>query len=539
MSNSYKYTKYDESLNDKLPGSIGHPQEFNNSFATQAEIKRFLNHVDLTADEIPLNHGGAAFISDTKEAYVDDGDYHTLILGSTGSMKTRLFIFPTVFTLGLAGENMVIADPKGEIYDRTSGFLKEKGYEVLALNLRDLDHSECWNPFAEGYRLFKSGREDDGLRLIIDFIDVLMEKPMKTCRDIYWPMSAKVFLQGIAEIILRGADNESEVNISSMLPFFGYVRRPGSQSSEGSPLMEFIKQLPPSCSVRQHVEACIANGQNAMAGIMGQASGALNAFSMSKQLQRLCAKSTIDLHAFKDPSRKIAIYLIVPDEDTTYHFFVSSFVKQLYSTSVDDAYFCPGGSLPRRLNFILDEFANLPRIPGMSTMITAARSRNIRFYLVIQSDNQLKDSYDTEAETIKTNCLNWVYLNTKEWPLIKQVQEMTGTSKRSPTSKPLVSEFELTNLRKIAFDPYEGGAQALILFSRSKPFMSFLPDISRYTQFAEYPPVPFKATNQSINYFPAEIKAFSLKSADINRIYGEGIIDPPDLEARRKRPKRL
>ena len=539
MANSYRYRKYNSELSEQNPDSIGHPREFNNSFATVDEIKGILTKVDLTAPEIPTNHGGAAFISDTKEAYVDDGDYHTLILGSTGSMKTRLFIFPTVFTLGLAGENMVIADPKGEIYDSTSGFLKEKGYEIMTLNLRDLDRSDCWNPLAEGYHLYNQGRPDEGLKLVIDFVDVLMAKAVKTCKDIYWPMSAKVFLQGIAEIILRGARDITEVNVSSMLPFFGYCRAPGSQSSRGSPLMDFITHLSPANSIRQHIEACIANGNNAMAGIMGQASGSLNAFSMSKQLQRLCAKSTIDLHAFKDPNRKVAVFMIVPDEQTTFHFFVSSFVKQLYSTAVDDAYSCPGGALPRRLNFILDEFANLPRIPGMSTMITAARSRNIRFYLVVQSDNQLKESYDTEAETIKTNCLNWVYLNTKEGKLIEQVQTMTGTRMRSTSSKPLVSQFELTNLRKIPFDPLEGGAQALILISRCKPFMTFLPDISRFTQFVKYPPIELPHTDPTIHYFDAFTRAFNLSDSEIHRIYGGGMSEPPDVSARRPRPEKF
>lgn len=519
MSNNYRFRKYNINPGDSNANVISHPSEFNNTFASPDEIKGILHHVDLTSDEIPLNHGGAAFISDTKEAYVDDGDYHTLILGATGSMKTRLFIFPTVFTLGLAGENMVVADPKGEIYSMTSGFLKEKGYEVSCLNLRDLNHSECWNPLEEAFLLMQEGREEDGMKQAIDFIEVLMADQVRVTKEIYWPLSGKQFLQGVAEIVLRGAKNLSEVNVSSMIPFFGYCRGSDSMRSSGSLLRDFIEKLPPNNSIRQHIEGTICNGPNAMAGILGMAASGLAPFTTSRQLQRMSAKSTVDLHAFKDPNRKTAMFVIIPDEQTTFHFFAASFIKQIYSTALDDAYHCPNGALPRRLNFVLDEFANLPRIPEMSTMITAARSRNVRFYLVVQSDNQLKEHYQEEAETVKTNCLNWVYLNTKEAELIQQVQKMTGTKKRSINSKPLISQYELTNLRKVFGK--EGGAQALILISRCKPFMTFLPDISRYSQFTKYPPVKLPDTNPTISYFPAEKRAFNLSTPEILKIFAK------------------
>ncbi|MCR5078731.1 MAG: type IV secretory system conjugative DNA transfer family protein [Bacilli bacterium] len=504
MSNNYRYRKY-----------VGE-KDFSNRFATPEEIESLLNEVDLTKDELPLNSGGAAFISDTKTAYVDKGDYHTLILGATGSMKTRLFILPTVYTLGLAGENMVITDPKGEIYEKTSGFLEKKGYDVKVLNLRDMNHSDCWNPLEESYHLYHSGKKEEGLRLAKEFVTVLLNRPMRISRDIFWPMSAKQFLQGVVEILVRGAPSVDEANIASALSFFSYTKDENGDNKH-TPLRSFCEKLPPENPIKQNLEAAIANAPVTMAGILGQASSSLGPFSISKSLQKLSSSSTIDIHCFKDVEKKHAIFVIVPDEVTTYHFFVSSFIKQIYSAAINDAQSFPDGALPRRLNFLLDEFANIPEIPEMSTMITAARSRNVRFYLVVQSDNQLKSNYGEEGETIKTNCLVWVYLTSKEVPLIKQVQLLTGDSNRSKNSKPLITEYELSTLKKVFGK--DGGAEAIVLISRSRAYKTFLPDISRYEQFVAYPPKVLPVTDGGISFFDVEGLCTNLDEAEILKIY--------------------
>ena len=504
MSNNYRYRKY-----------VGE-KDFENRFASFEEMKSLLSEVDLTADSLPLNSGGAAFISDTKTAYVDKGDYHTLILGATGSMKTRLFILPTVYTLALAGENMVITDPKGEIYEKTSGYLEEKGYDVKVLNLRDMAHSDCWNPLEEAYHLFHSGKKEEGLRLAKEFVTVLMDPAMKKSRDIYWPMAAKQFLQGVREVLVRGAINADECNVASALSFFSYTKDEEGSNSD-TPLRSFCEKLPEENVIRQNLESAIANAVITMSGILGQASGSLGPFATSKMLQRISSSSTIDIHCFKDEDKKHAIYIIVPDEVTTYHFFVASFIKQLYSAAVSDAHMRKDGALPRRLNFLLDEFANIPEIPEMSTMITAARSRNIRFYLVVQSDNQLKTNYGPEGETIKTNCLAWVYLASKEVSLIQQVQMLTGDSSRASNSKPLITEYELSSLKKVYGD--KGGAEAIVLISRSKAYKTFLPDISRYTQFKDYPMKKLPNTDNGISFFDIESRCFELKEEDVLSIY--------------------
>ena len=97
------------------------------------------------------------------------------------------------------------------------------------------------------------------------------------------------------------------------------------------------------------------------------------------------------------------------------------FVKQCYESLIDVAH-ANGGKLPIRTNFILDEFANMPPLKDVTTMITAARSRLIRFNLIIQNFAQLNQVYGKEnAETIKGNCANLIYLLSSELGALKKL----------------------------------------------------------------------------------------------------------------------
>src|SRR5699024_9516461 len=98
---------------------------------------------------------------------------------------------------------------------------------------------------------------------------------------------------------------------------------------------------------------------------------------------------------------KTAVFIIIQDEKKTYHSLATIFVKQCYETLIDVAQ-SNGGKLPCRTNFLLDEFANMPPLKDVTTMITAARSRQIRFTMIIQNFAQLKQVYGADnAETIK------------------------------------------------------------------------------------------------------------------------------------------
>jgi len=129
--------------------------------------------------------------------------------------------------------------------------------------------------------------------------------------------------------------------------------------------------------------------------------------------------------------KKTAVFMIVQDEKKTLHPLATIFIKQCYETLIDVAQ-SHGGKLPVRTNFLLDEFANMPKFKDITTMITAARSRHIRFTMIIQNFAQLKQVYGAEdAETIRGNCGNILYLLTGELSALEEISESSALSSAS------------------------------------------------------------------------------------------------------------
>ncbi len=123
------------------------------------------------------------------------------------------------------------------------------------------------------------------------------------------------------------------------------------------------------------------------------------------------------------------------------------------------------------MNFILDEFSSLPAISDFPQMISASRSRNIRFILVVQSKHQLTQRYKEETDTIMSNCTNWMFLTSREIELLKELSELGGTT--GSNNGKLISVSWLQHLDK------EKG-ECLILSGRKYPYVAVLPDIDAY-----------------------------------------------------------
>jgi len=231
----------------------------------------------------------------------------------------------------------------------------------------------------------------------------------------------------------------------------------------------------------------------------------LNPFVTSKTLCQVLSQSSFDVTCIGES--KHAIYIIVPDEKTTLHFLVTAFVKQVYEALINEAQKRDDKMLPVRVNFVLDEFANIPAIPDMPSMISAARSRNMRFFLIVQSLFQLKQKYENDAHTIKGNCDNWVFLTSREYDLLDEISKLCGETlymdfDGSVKSQPLISISELQRFKK------EYG-ETLILHGRNYPFVTELPDIDEY-RFKSYPPV-----------VRSECQLLNMKHYDVSKVIGD------------------
>ncbi len=470
---SYKYVRFNTAQETR--------------WATREEIEESGVHIALNEDDYPA--AGLPLLSDGENAFVDNADTHSLIFGATGSKKTRLFCMPMVNMFAKAGESFIVTDPKGEIYAQTSGLVKEKGYKTVVLNFRDLGLGDRWNPLSLPYELWRAGEKDDAGLLLSDFVASIAEKLVNNAKDAFWPEAAQSL--AIANLyVLMEAAKEEEINLTSFTKLCAF------------PAVENLKKLyqmldKDSISSLNYQSTICIRADSTVSGIISTLYGMIRIFNTNKKLAKMLSENTFDIRRFG--KEKTAVYLIVPDEKTTYHFLVTTFIKQAYEILISEAQKEKNRQLPVRVNFVLDEFCNIPKIPDMPSMVSAARSRNMRFYLVAQSLHQLKGKYGEDADTIKGNCDNWVFLTSKELLLLNEISELCGNLVDvNGHSRRLISVSELQR-----FDKAKG--EVLIMHARQYPVITEMADISMYKMFGKHEPV------EMTRYAIDDIDTFSLE----------------------------
>ena len=464
-------------------------------WATADEIKNSATRINL--NDAQYKTAGLPLIANPNEMYVDGKDTHSLIFGSTGSKKTRLFCMPMINTFAKAGESFIVTDPKGELFDKTAGIVKSQGYKTVVLNFRDIGKGDCWNPLALPYKLYHSkskNLKEKGTSMINDFVKTLVSPLEDRTVDSFWPQMTYSYLLACMMFLME-CGTETTVNVSSLSKM--------CEQQSGMLLDVFAYNMDENTIAGVNFKSVFSSAHRTKLSILASAYGALGAFNTQKNLTSMLSCNTVDLS--KIGRQKTAVYLIIPDEKTTLHFLVSLFIKQAYEVLIGEAQKQDDFKLPVRVNFLLDEFCNMPKIPDMPAMISAARSRNIRYFLIAQSKHQLVGKYGEDADTIKGNCDNWVFLTSKELSLLNEISELCGdVIEPSGRRRRLISVSQLQRLDK------EKG-EALIMHSRQYPFITEMPDIDDYKAFSkiETPALKSFATTQvetlNLNRLQAEV----------------------------------
>lgn len=456
-------------------------------WATDEEFKSTLTPIILEQDGYP--ESGIPLVCENGITYVDSSDSHSLIIGSSGSKKSRLFMMPGIFTLSRAGESMVITDPKGELFERTSGYLKDNGYKVYCVNFRDDNRQNSWNPLEIPRRFFSMGKFDLAVGLLNDFAHISVPHSRRNS-DPFWDNSARSAFMGMLLILLMLAENTDEVNIRSLLRlrrslFNGRALSNHRENSLFSRIMDLIDE---DCLAGFYLSTLAIAPDRTFGSIMATLDNHLMKFLIRPEITDMLCHNDINFSELGN--EKTAIYLVMPDEKETYHRLISIFIQQCYETLIFEAQKQEGKRLRNRVNFLLDEFSSLPKIKEFPSMIAAARSRNIRFNIVVQSEKQLFSHYDSDAETIEGNCNNWIFLYSKELNTLEKISQLCGTQK---SGKPLITLSRLQRLNKDA-------GEALVFHGREFPYLSHLDDINNYGITEAFP-----ATNETPCSMPTRV----------------------------------
>ena len=414
-------------------------------WAKKSEVKKQLVRVDPKAYK--ADAAGLAVINDGESMWVDNGESHNIIVGSTGSGKTQIVVFPMVYSLAKHGESMIITDPKGEIYENTANMLKERGYNIVLLNFRSPQNGNAWNPMALPYKLYKEGNTDKAIELLDDLALNILYEEKNGNADPFWEKSAADYFTGLALGLFEDA-TEKQINLNSMnlMSSLGEERFGGPNNNY---IKEYFNSKDPSKPAYVNASGTVYSAEDTKQGVLSTFKQKVKLFSSRDNLSEMLSHSDFDM---KEIGRqKTAVFMIVQDEKKTLHPLATIFIKQIYETLIDVAQES-GGKLPYRTNFILDEFANMPPLKDVTTMVTAARSRLIRFTFIIQNYAQLTQVYGKEnAETIKGNC-NIMYLISSELQALEELSKLCGEKKSKEKDKtastPLVTVSDLQRLQQ-------------------------------------------------------------------------------------------
>ncbi len=426
-------------------------------WAKEKEIKEELECVKIQQKRSKT--AGVPLVLTKDEMWVDNSEYHSLVIGATGSGKTQTVILPLVHSLAKARESMIITDPKGEIYEKTSVMLRKKGYQILLLNFRDPQNGNAWNPMSLPYKMYKMGKQDKAIELLDDLaLNILYDDSNKNA-DPFWEKTSADYFSGVALGLFEDARPE-EININSI----SLATTIGEEKFGASTyIKEYFAAKDPASAAAINASSTIMAPSETKGSILSVFKQKVKLFASRENLSEMLSHSDIDLESIGE--RPTAVFIVIQDEKKTYHSLVTILLKQIYETLISVAQ-KHGGKLPVRTNFLLDEFANMPPLKDVTTMITAARSRAIRFTMIIQNFAQLDSVYGKEdAETIRGNCGNTIYLITTELKALEEISKMCGEVKSKKDDKtastPLVTVSDLQRMKQF---------EVIILRIRKQPF---------------------------------------------------------------------
>ncbi len=334
------------------------------------------------------------------------GNVNVLVVGGSGSGKSASYSIPNAYQL--LG-SYVFTDPKGELYDRTAGYLKANGYEIKVLNLVRPQYSDGYNP------LMHIASEID-----VDVIANTIVKGQKSengSSEPFWDDSAEMLLKALI-YYLMATRPEEEQNLASCAEL---VR--AANSNGGSNLLsELMSKLPYDHPARMNYKSIEIAPEKTYSSILSTLQSKLGKFD-SKEIAELTSTDTIN---FDDiGNKKTAVYVISSDTHTAYDFlltiFFSQMIQQLYNYADEN-----GGSLKIPTYFILDEFANIGQIPDFDKKISTSRSRKISFSVILQNLDQLEAVYEKSYETIIGNCDTHVFLGSNSYKTVEYFSKALG-----------------------------------------------------------------------------------------------------------------
>ena len=410
-----------------------------------------------------------------------------VVIGGSGSGKTRFFVKPNLMQCYSKKYpvSFVVTDPKGTLLTETGRMLEHAGYEIRTLNTINFRKSNHYNPFM----YIRS--EKDILKLVNTIIANTKGEGDKSGED-FWVKAEKLYYQALIGYIWYEAPDE-EKNFSTLLEMINAseTREDDENFKNAVDLMfeELEEREPDHFAVRQYKKYKLAAGKTAKS-ILVSCGARLAPFDI-KELREITAYDELELDTLGD--RKVALFLIMSDTDSTFNFLISMIYSQMFNLlceKADDVY---GGRLPVHVRCLIDEMANIGQIPNLEKLMATIRSREISAVLVLQAKSQLKSIYKDNADTIIGNCDSQIFLGGSEKTTLKDLNESLGketidmynTGESRGTSQSYNMNYQKLGHDLMSVDQLAvlDGSKCIVQVRGVRPFLSDKYDLTKHPNY--------------------------------------------------------
>lgn len=404
---------------------------------------------------------------------------NTLVCGGSGAGKTRFYCKPNLMQ---ANTSFVILDPKGEILRDTGGLLEAKGYEIRVLDLISMEKSHCYNPF------IYLQSDNDVQRLVTNLFKSTTPKGAQA-QDPFWDTAASMLLLALI-FYLRYEAPEEEQNFPMVMEMLRAGAIEDEEDNRPTPLDNLFSDLEmenPDHIAVKYYHNYHSGSAKTIQSIQITLAARLEKFNL-ESLAAITQTDELDLPSMGE--KKVALFALIPDNDSSFNFLVSILYTQLFQQLFFSADHVHGGSLPVPVHFLMDEFANVSLPDDFDKILSVMRSRGVSVSIILQNLAQLKALFEKQWESIVGNCDEFLYLGGNEQSTHKYVSELLGKEtidtntfgKSSGRSGNYSTNYQISGRELLTPDEVRMlDNQYAILFIRGeRPVMDFKYDILKH-----------------------------------------------------------
>jgi type IV secretion system protein VirD4 len=472
---------------------------------------------------------GPVLFHENGNAYVSTGEGHVMLLGTTASGKSRRGLIPCAMSIIKNHQSGVFVDPKGEIYKYTKDMISNQ-YEVHVIDFRKLyeTYAEGWNPLSAPYRLWITGNpkdKHDAEQTIEDLAYTMF--PEAKNADPFWINEGRALFIGVVYALFSYAKPE-QINLASCY----YLIANGEERYGASTyLKEFVKIVAKNEGVAMQLQSYVTTASETAGGIRSIYLDGLSQYARSEYIRKFLSHDELCINELKG-DKPTLIYIIIPDEIRIYDHIVAAMCSQLMHHYIRIAEQDYNGSLPIRVNILLDELGNI----GCSLkntlphLLTASRSRNIRCGLALQSLSQLEAVFGSEnAQTIIGNCDVRITYRVNDYKTLSEFSQLLGNKEKNCDGhisiEPLITPSQLGAMET---------GQVLVMVAGRIKYITWLRDFTEMN-LSQYRPAKTavvkkrKASKYSyfdIQSFVKEKKSKMFQNNGEKRTFGSGSFEP-------------